>query len=323
MAELDIVSGDVEANVGHLTERFHGIVATTREQADTVKELVGSIQAVTLDGEVIPLTKVAANLGDTLAELIDKIVTLSSRGGSMVSALDGVLGDLKSVETSVGQIDRINQQTNLLALNAKIEAARAGEAGRGFSVVAEEVRELAKAVNSLSSAIRGQINSISGGLAKSHGILQEIAAVDMSQANRHAKDHVRMVMRCLVEQNASAADILRKNATTTEKVTQDVSAAIVAMQFQDLTAQRLNDVKKLLAGLAEALGGMHDLSPSGLAMVDAGTQQKQARDLVERCTLSEVRKRLSTRLLGSGADGQTAAPSSRPRPAEDNGIELF
>jgi methyl-accepting chemotaxis protein len=322
--ELDIVNGDVETNVGRLSERFHGIVATTREQAETVQNLVSSIQAIELDGEVIPLSRVAANLGDTLTELVDKIVKLSSRGGSMVSALDGVLGDLKSVETSIGQIDRINHQTNLLALNAKIEAARAGEAGRGFSVVAEEVRELAKAVNNLSSAIRGQINSISEGLVKSHAILREIAAVDMSQENLHAKDHVRMVMRCLVEQNASVANVLQQTAATTEKVTNEVSAAIVAMQFQDLTAQRLGDVKSLLAGLADALGSLHEVSQSDLAPVDLGAQHEQAQGLVDRCTLSETRKRLSNRLLsGPNTAAPPAMPPGAPSAAEDDGVELF
>jgi methyl-accepting chemotaxis protein len=320
--ELDIVSGDVEANVGRLSDRFRGIVATTREQAETVQSLASSIQTVEIGHEVIPLSRVAANLGDTLSELVDKIVGISARGGAMVTSLDGVLDDLKSVETSVGQIDRINHQTNLLALNAKIEAARAGEAGRGFSVVAEEVRELAKAVNNLSSAIRGQINSISDGLVKSHAILREIAAVDMSQENLHAKDRVGMVMRCLVEQNASIAKALQHTASTTEKVTQEVSAAIVAMQFQDLTSQRLADVKSVLAGVVDALDGLYDKSTPDIAPVASGGPQEQAERLVECCTLREVRNRLSVRLLvGSAATTQPEAAPHSDTGGSD--VELF
>jgi methyl-accepting chemotaxis protein len=319
--ELDIVSADVEANIGHLSQRFHGIVATTREQAETVQNLAGDMQAVKLDGEVIPLAQVASHLGDTLSELIDKIVMLSSRGGSMVSALDGVLSDLKSVESSIGQIDRINHQTNLLALNAKIEAARAGEAGRGFSVVAEEVRELAKAVNSLSSAIREQINSISDGLGKSHAIVHEIATVDMSQENRHAKDHVRMVMRCLVEQNTGVAGILRETATATEKIGHDISAAIVAMQFQDLASQRLSNVKGLLAGLVEAIVSLDAASRAGDGAFDVADHRGEAERLLERLTLSEVRKRLSSRLLGL-ANVATRSTHDDTSSGSD-GIELF
>jgi methyl-accepting chemotaxis protein len=322
--DLGLASSDVESSVGHLTERFHGIVATTRRQAGTVQELVTAIQQVELDGRVIPLSEVAAHLGDTLSELIGKITGLSSRGGAMISALEGVSSELKSVEASLGQIDRINHQTNLLALNAKIEAARAGEAGRGFSVVAEEVRDLAKAVNNLSSVIRGQINAITRGLIDSHAILREIAAVDMSEANVHANDHVRMVMRCLVEQNASFADVLQQTAEATEKVTHEVSSAIVAMQFQDLMSQRLGNVRSLLTGLADALGNLHDVSRPSAERVDVQAQHEQAERLVSHCTLSEMRNRLSSRIL-DGSRPSTADPNAAHGQAvhEEAGVELF
>ena len=328
-SELDLVSNDVESNVGRLSEQFQDITATTREQAGTVQALVTSIQQVTVDGRVVPLEQVAASLGDTLSELIGKIGGLSSRGGAMVSALDGVLTELNSVEASLGQIDRINHQTNLLALNAKIEAARAGEAGRGFSVVAEEVRELAKAVNSLSSVIRGQINAISGGLAKSHGMLREIAAVDMSEENLHANSRVRMVMRCLVEQNASVADALRQTAATTDKITHDVSSAIVAMQFQDLTSQRLGNMKNLMAGLADALGDLHAVSQpclgqegeDGLAGLEA--QHERASHLIAGCTLSDMRKRLADSILEGKSPSAAPAQPSKDKAADDAGFEFF
>jgi methyl-accepting chemotaxis protein len=323
-AELDLVSTDVESNVGRLSERFQDITATSREQAGAVQALVTSIQQVVVDGKVVPLEEIAASLGDMLSELVGKISGLSSRGGAMVSALDGVLAELNSVEASLGQIDRINHQTNLLALNAKIEAARAGEAGRGFSVVAEEVRELAKAVNSLSSVIRGQINAISGGLAKSHGMLREIAAVDMSEENLHANSRVRMVMRCLVEQNASFADVLRQTAATTDKITQDVSSAIVAMQFQDLTSQRLGNMKGLLTGLAEALGDLQAVSRPSAGDADLGAPCDRARNLVAGCTLSDMRKRLAARIL-DGECARTRDPAVRQNdvPDDDPGVELF
>jgi methyl-accepting chemotaxis protein len=322
--ELDIVSGDVETNVGQLSQRFQGIVATTRQQAGTVEDLVTAIQAVELDGRVVPLSQVAANLGDTLSELIGKITNMSSRGHAMVSALDGVMGELGSVEASIGQIDRINHQTNLLALNAKIEAARAGEAGRGFSVVAEEVRELAKAVNSLSLIIRGQIASISDGLVKSHAMLQEIAAIDMSEENLHANGHVKMVMRCLVEQNAKFAAVLQQTAATTDKITKEVSAAIVGMQFQDLTAQRLDNVKGVLAGLADGLGSLQEKSESCASHVDTDAAQQSIERLFARCTLSEMRSRLSERVLpGVNSPSLTPEAGSDDQAADTSGVELF
>jgi methyl-accepting chemotaxis protein len=327
IGEIELASSDVETDVQKLSTRFQAIAATTREQATTVQDLVTAIQAVELDGEVIPLSRVATDLGDTLSGLIDKIATLSSRGGSMVSSLEGVLDELKLVETSVGQIDKINQQTNLLALNAKIEAARAGEAGRGFSVVAEEVRELAKAVNSLSAVIRRQINSISGGLHSSHTMLREIAAIDMSEENVTAHKRVKTVMRCLVEQSTRFAGVLRQTAATTEKITGEVSSAVVGMQFQDLAKQRLENVNGALGAMATALEDMRERSAAcaaadgSVGQVDRGWVDR----MIARCTLSEIRKRLSER-LSAGRPSPAArdqAPAAKQSAADADGLELF
>lgn len=328
IGEIDLISEDVTTNVQRLSQDFQGIVTTTRGQAATVQELVTSIQAVELDGTVIPLSQIAANLGDTLSGLTDKVATLSSRGGSTLSALAAVLGQVKAVEASVGEIDRINRQTNLLALNAKIEAARAGAAGRGFAVVADEVRELAKTVDGLSTTIRGQIDSIAKGLRDSHAMLREVAEIDMSAENRNADAHVRMVMRCLVEQNARFANILQQTATATEKVTNEVSAAIVGMQFQDIAAQRLENVKRALGALDDSLKELHDEAAVGPAgdPADREIDHHWVDRMISRCTLSEMRRRFAEMVLpGRGSNGvspASAAPARQPS-APTDGIELF
>jgi methyl-accepting chemotaxis protein len=329
IGEIGIASGDVEANVQGLSKRLQNIAGTAREQASAVQELVTSIQTVKLDSEVIPLSEVAVSLGDTLSGLVGKIAMLSSRGASMSTSLDGVLVELKSVEISVAQIDQINKQTNLLALNAKIEAARAGEAGRGFSVVADEVRELAKSVNELSALIRGQIGSIARGLHTSHDLLQDIAAVDRSDESVEANARINAIMRCMVDQNARYAVVLEQTAQTTEQINRDVSAAVVGMQFQDLAKQRLENVTGALASVAAAAGDLH--AQSMQAISGAATENHRDHEWVERmlsqCTLSEVRNRLAIHMSGSSAAPKAPPPVSlqgNPPPGgTDDGIELF
>jgi methyl-accepting chemotaxis protein len=296
--EINIVTDDMRTNVFGLTGRFENIVATTREQTHTVQELVGSIQTVKVEGEVIPLTELAGTLGDTLSQLVGKITVLSTRGASMSSALNGVMNELKSVSTSITEIDKINRQTNLLALNAKIEAARAGEAGRGFSVVADEVRELAKAVNNLSEMIRRQISSISSGLKNSQTFLNDIASVDMSEENLNAHTRVKQVMHCLVEQNTRYAGVLEQTAATADQITKDVTAAIVAMQFEDRAKQRLDNVRKAMGSLAPVV---EDLQRHAQRSAPDGAQRDSDRlwveQMIESCTLVEMRKRLAANIL--------------------------
>jgi len=321
--EIGITSAHAEANVQDLSKRLQSIAGTTREQSATVQDLVSSIQSVKLDDEVIPLADVAASLGDTLAGLVNKITVLSSRGASMSSALDGVLVELKSVEISVGQIDKINKQTNLLALNAKIEAARAGEAGRGFSVVADEVRELAKTVNDLSAVIRGQISSIASGLHASHDMLQDIATVDRSDESIDANARIKTIMRCLVEQNARYAVVLQQTAQTTELITRDVSAAVVGMQFQDLSKQRLENINGVLAALITLVAELHEETAdvAGIDSAMADVRDEWTDRLTGVFTLSDTRKRFADHVCPNHRSARAeavAAPS-----AADDGIELF
>jgi len=327
--EIAITSGDVDTNVQGLSKRLQDIAGTAREQASTVQDLVTSIQSVNLDGEVIPLATVADNLGGTLSGLVDKIGMLSSRGASMSTSLDGVLTELKSVETSVSQIDKINKQTNLLALNAKIEAARAGEAGRGFSVVADEVRELAKTVNELSALIRGQISSIATGLHASHGMLQDIATVDRSDESVEANARINAIMRCLVEQNARYAVVLQQTAQTTDRINRDVSAAVVGMQFQDLAKQRLENISGTIGAVAAAGRDLHEASVQAGAHDVPGDRATDAwvERMLAQCTLSEVRNRLTVHIQGKQAPAAKTPPARIPAAQAtdkpDDGIELF
>lgn len=319
VGEIGITSRDVETSVQGLSRRFQDIAATTRRQGAAVQDLVTSIQAVEIDGQRIPLTQVADGLGETLTGLTSKITGLTSRGRSMSAALDEVLGQLGSVETSVAQIDQINRQTNLLALNAKIEAARAGDAGRGFAVVADEVRELAKAVNDLSSVIRQQINSIAGGLRTSHAMLTDITTLDMSDENVAANARVRMVMQCLVEQNTRFAGILQETAETTERISNDVSGAVVGMQFQDLAKQRLENVSGALNALTALTTELKGQSPKA---GDAPISPDWADRMVAPFTLSETRKRFVDHVLPGSPHAQEAVAAPALAPADD-GIELF
>jgi methyl-accepting chemotaxis protein len=323
VGEIESTSEDMEVNVLEVSSRLETIVATTREQTHTVHELVGSIQSVAVEGEVIHLPALAEDLGQTLSQLIQKITDLSARGIGMSYSLDGVLSELKSVEGSLAGIDKINKRTSLLALNAKIEAARAGEAGRGFSVVADEVRELAQAVNQLAVAIKRQIGAIGEGLRNTHGLLMEVATVDMSDEHLTACARMKSVMRCLVEQNAHYAGVLQHTAAATEKIASDVSAAIVGMQFQDRAKQHLQNVCKAAVSVVDAMDSLSQQSPAAVAGESAEAEE-WAEAVIARCTLYEMRRRMRDRILsvgrlgGGGRETGAAAP-----PEEFCGVEFL
>jgi methyl-accepting chemotaxis protein len=289
---------------------------------------VTSSGEVQYEGKTISLGEIASSLGATLSDLIQKIIEVSSRGVSMVYSLDTVLEDLKTIDGSITQIDHINRQTNLLALNAKIEAARAGEAGRGFAVVAEEVRDLARTVNDLSSSIRAQINSISAGLQESYAMLKDIATIDMSEENLHANARINTMMKSLVEQNERMSNVLQQSATNAEEIANNVSAAIVGMQFQDRTKQRLenvNDVLKVLAGTLEDMrADTANLVPP--QKIENDVDHAWLHRMIAQCTLGEMRERFVEKIL-MPSEARAHEPdkdrTENGARSEDGGVELF
>ncbi len=330
--ELGRTSSHVEESVQGLTRRFENIAASTREQAEIVQGLGASIQSVAIDGRSVLLSDVASGLGETLAALMDKVGGLSRQGGATARALDTVLAEIDAVEGSVARIEAINRQTNLLALNAKIEAARAGEAGRAFAVVADEVRQLAQSINTLSGTIKDQIGSIATGLRDSHGLLQDIATVDVSDESRSAEARVHTVMQTLVAQNSRFAGILQQTAETTQSITADVSGAIVALQFQDLTTQRLENSQTVLRALARELGRSEEATAAkGIDASGIAPDQAWVEAMIASCTLGKVRDGLRRHILerdGAPDPGQAPAAgvsgSSAGAPADDfDGIDLF
>ncbi len=322
MSELTHTSRDVESSVHGLVSRFQAMATTAREQTATVQSLMSSTQSIEMNGETVPLTELAQSIGDVVSSLVEKIIHLSSRSVAMVYALDDVQVEIKSMQVSIAQIDKINKQTNLLSLNAKIEAARAGAAGRGFAVVATEVGDLARAVNTLSDTVKRQMASVSDGVKRGDNLLREISAIDMSEENLKAQDRIKFMIERLLTQNATIGEALRRTATTSQQMEQAVSGAIMDMQFQDRVMQHLQNVGGALA-VASRTGGL--LAAKSLAelkvLPSAESETAMLQEIVDQFTLSELRERFVAAMHLAGASG-LHNPAGGKAAANDD-VDLF
>ncbi len=203
MEELTSLSTLIEENASGVSAQFQAIAADAGRQSEALEVLAMSGASITVGGKEMRLSDIATDLQDALGQLVGKIGFLSSHGIRMVGALEAVLTEMGAVNKSVAQISAISSRTNLLALNAKIEAAHAGAAGRGFSVVADEVRELATHTSQISAELNDRIRKVSGELSGSFATFKEIASIDMSDENTFAKDRIQTMVEGLVQQHVN------------------------------------------------------------------------------------------------------------------------
>jgi len=218
--------------------------------ATAIVELTASAQEVAAHAEMASQTSQqverAASEGD--AQVHQAILAVDTLAREMLeagTAMDALLDETKRIGTVTGVIKAVAEQTNLLALNAAIEAARAGEAGRGFAVVADEVRNLARTAQQSVTEIERIVSDLLGRAG------QAAARVDASRAQtgqavtliQHAGDALRLIgdqvttMQSMNLQIAAASEEQSRVAGEVERsvhVVEELSQASVDAS-QDLT----------------------------------------------------------------------------------------
>ncbi|MDD5364003.1 MAG: methyl-accepting chemotaxis protein [Gallionellaceae bacterium] len=228
----------------------------TEELGKVLGKLVDSVQHVTRDIEEAAQASQGANQkakqGTQLANsTLTAIQAMSERLQDAVSNIRLVDNDSRDIGRILGLIREIAEQTNLLALNAAIEAARAGEAGRGFAVVADEVRNLAQRTETATSEIEGIIDKLQANAQR--------AVATINEAETSSSQSVRQV-----EATATALD--------------DISATVG--QITEMTvrvAQSANEQNRATAEINEMVGNIGRIA---LEAADSTRQVHQAAEQV-------------------------------------------
>ncbi len=187
---------------------------------------------------------------EILTIFVESIVSNSYTAMGLVDQMEQVGRVVEEVLGVLGEIEAIAKQTNLLALNAAIEAARAGEAGRGFAVVADEVRALSMRTNHFSRQIRGNVRQIHASVAIAEEAIMKLASQDMSKSMQ-SKMQVEQTMSSIGEMNKNIESVVSELAKIAVQVESGVSNAVRGLQFQDLVNQLLLHAKGRVVAQSE------------------------------------------------------------------------
>ena len=199
-----------------------------------------------------------AAIVENAVQSIGHVHTVSMR---LKKDMEQLNGHAQSITRIMNVISDIADQTNLLALNAAIEAARAGEAGRGFAVVADEVRKLAEKTLASTSDVSNAITAIQDSTAESVAAMDE-ASVQVEQATDYANQSGKALQE-IVATVATTAD--QVNAIATASGQQSAASDEINRSIENVTevargtADAMSDAHKAVFDLAHQAQGLTDL----------------------------------------------------------------
>ncbi|MHB1687844.1 MAG: HAMP domain-containing methyl-accepting chemotaxis protein [Ignavibacteriaceae bacterium] len=242
------ISASVEEMAAGAGEQTH----QTTEVAQSIEQMTRTIIDNTKNASIAAET--ARSSGDKAfkgGEVVEDTIQGMMRIASVVEKSAGTVEALGKSSDAIGEIiqviDDIADQTNLLALNAAIEAARAGEQGRGFAVVADEVRKLAERTTKATKEIAGMIKQIQK---------DTVEAVESMKQGKHEVDSGK-------EMANKAGEVLREIIAEAQKVSDVAALVAAASEEQSASAEEISrNVESISNVTQESAAGSQQIAKS-------------------------------------------------------------
>ncbi|MBV8659034.1 MAG: methyl-accepting chemotaxis protein [Burkholderiales bacterium] len=271
---------ELQNEASRLTEGVNAVTGITRRMAEDSRQLSdhGAANAATIEELTVSITHIADYANDANemvegtgqlstegAKSIERVSTEIDSSANVVRELSALFNEVNHRADEIGGIIKvireIADQTNLLALNAAIEAARAGEQGRGFAVVADEVRKLAERTGSATLEISSKIDGMRGATQGAASNMKRTLDSVETGANlaRETADSIAQIQERMTEvvsnmreiahstsEQRQAATLMAQNA---ERVTSQIQASDDALQSMTATLCGLDELATGIRGM--------------------------------------------------------------------------
>ncbi len=285
----------VQEAVGTLGESFNGLHNDSQTQSNLMHALIenmGNTKQNDSDKEDdqktgVSLDQFVNDTSEVMDYFIEFMVSSSKSSIDTVTGIDEMTDHIEGIFQLLTDVKSIADQTNLLALNAAIEAARAGEAGRGFAVVADEVRNLSVRSNQFNDQIRQQIEAAQ----KANGITREIvgktASADLTAIIK-GKKRVDQMMAELQTMEKVVEGLVMDASQVSDAIGERTASAVRSLQFEDIVRQvsehaelRVSEIEQFIQQVDQDLEAVAiSNSTEALANIRANLQTLGEKSLV-------------------------------------------
>jgi methyl-accepting chemotaxis protein len=286
--EISQLRGLFSDSIMRLQASFKHLDQLIQSQRAQVTELLS-----TVGGESSGKDSFLDELGPLLRSLTEVLSSVTDKGLEGARRVEALTEDLGNTFLLLRKFEGVEAQTNMLALNATIEAARAGDRGRGFGVVAQEVRNLSKFSKELNTRISEQLERARTRMSDVRQLLVESVPAENVSA-KNSRDRIDVLLSRIDAVDQRMASGLSQIDRVAHEVSEQVGVAIRALQFEDIVGQLLGCMDRRLERLEETVIRLHTLGTSPDDASLSAELQERSSEIVERYQVAVISPVLQT-----------------------------